>query len=108
MVPLAVLIVGSFVSVLDTTIVNVAISRIQNEFGGTTDQVQWVANGYTLAAGVVVPLSAWLSARFELSRLYILSLLGFGAGSALCGLAGSLNMLVAFRIVQAIGGGILP
>jgi EmrB/QacA subfamily drug resistance transporter len=107
-VPLVVLVVGSFVSVLDTTIVNVAISRIQTEFGGTTDQVQWVANGYTLAEGVVVPLSAWLSARFELSRLYILSLLGFGAGSALCGLAGSLNTLVAFRIVQAIGGGILP
>jgi EmrB/QacA subfamily drug resistance transporter len=107
-VPLVVLVVGSFMSVLDTTIVNVAISRIQNEFGGTTDQVQWVANGYTLAEGVVVPLSAWLSARFELSRLYILSLLGFGAGSALCGLAGSLNTLVAFRIVQAIGGGILP
>jgi EmrB/QacA subfamily drug resistance transporter len=107
-VPLVVLVVGTFMSVLDTTIVNVAISRIQNEFGGTTDQVQWVANGYTLAEGVVVPLSAWLSARFELSRLYILSLLGFGAGSALCGLAGSLNTLVAFRIVQAIGGGILP
>jgi EmrB/QacA subfamily drug resistance transporter len=108
MVPLLVLIVGSFVSVLDTSIVNVAISRIQNEFGATTEDVQWVANGYTLTLGVMVPLSAWLSARFGLSRLYIISLLGFGAGSALCGLAGSLNTLVAFRIVQAIGGGILP
>jgi EmrB/QacA subfamily drug resistance transporter len=108
LVPLVVLIVGSFMSVLDTSIVNVAISRIQNEFGATTDEVQWVANGYTLTLGVVVPLSAWLSVRFGLSRLYIISLLGFGAGSALCGLAGSLNTLVAFRIVQAIGGGILP
>src|SRR3954451_22678876 len=103
-VPLAVLIVGSFMSVLDTSIVNVAISRIQNEFGATTEDVQWVANGYTLTLGVVVPLSAWLSDRFGLSRLYIVSLLGFGAGSALCGLAGSLDMLVAFRIAQAIGG----
>jgi EmrB/QacA subfamily drug resistance transporter len=107
-VPLLVLIVGSFMSVLDTSIVNVAISRIQNEFGATTEDVQWVANGYTLTLGVVVPLSSWLSDRFGLSRLYIISLLGFGAGSALCGLAGSLNTLVAFRIVQAIGGGILP
>ena len=107
-VPLTVLIVGSFMSVLDTSIVNVAISRIQNEFGVTTDEVQWVANGYTLTLGVVVPLSSWLSARFGLSRLYTISLLGFGAGSALCGLAGSFNTLVAFRIVQAIGGGILP
>jgi EmrB/QacA subfamily drug resistance transporter len=107
-VPLVVLIAGSFMSVLDTSIVNVAISRIQNEFGATTDQVQWVVNGYTLTLGVVVPLSGWLSARFGLSRLYIVSLLGFAAGSALCGLAGSLNTLVAFRIVQAIAGGILP
>ena len=79
MVPLVVLIVGSFMSVLDTSIVNVAISRIQNEFGATTEDVQWVANGYTLTLGVVVPLSAWLSDRFGLSRLYVVSLLGFGA-----------------------------
>jgi EmrB/QacA subfamily drug resistance transporter len=107
-VPLMVLVVGSFMSTLDTSIVNVAISRIQNEFGATTEDVQWVANGYTLTLGVVVPLSSWLSDRIGLSRLYIISLLGFGAGSALCGLAGSLNTLVAFRIAQAIGGGILP
>lgn len=106
--PLMVLIVGSFMSVLDTSIVNVAISRLQNEFGVTTDEVQWVANGYTLTLAVVVPLSSWLSDRFGLSRLYIVSLLGFGAGSALCGLADTFNMLVAFRIVQALAGGILP
>jgi EmrB/QacA subfamily drug resistance transporter len=108
MVPLVVLIVGSFMSVLDTSIVNVAISRIQNEFGATTDEVQWVVNGYTLTLGVVVPLSGWLSDRFGLSRLYIVSMLSFAGGSALCGLAGSLNNLIAFRIVQAITGGILP
>ncbi|MGH3857347.1 MAG: hypothetical protein ACRDR6_28465, partial [Pseudonocardiaceae bacterium] len=51
MVPLVVLIVGSFMSVLDTSIVNVAISRIQNDFGATTEDVQWVANGYTLTLG---------------------------------------------------------
>jgi EmrB/QacA subfamily drug resistance transporter len=107
-VPLLVLVLGSFMSSLDTSIVNVAISRIQNEFGATTEDVQWVANGYTMTLGVVVPLSGWLSDRVGLSRLYIISLLGFGAGSALCGLAGSLNILVAFRIAQAIGGGILP
>jgi EmrB/QacA subfamily drug resistance transporter len=107
-VPLLVLIVGSFMSVLDTSIVNVAISRIQNDFGASTDDVQWVVNGYTLTLGVVVPLSGWLSDRFGLSRLYIVSLLGFAGGSALCGLATSLNTLVAFRIVQALAGGILP
>ena len=58
--PLLVLIIGSFMSILDTSIVNVAILTIQNEFGANTDDVQWVVTGYTLALGVVVPASAWL------------------------------------------------
>jgi EmrB/QacA subfamily drug resistance transporter len=106
--PLAVLIAGMFMSVLDISIVNVAINTIQNEFGVTTDDVQWVVTGYTLALGVVVPVTAWLGDRFGLSRVYNLALLAFAAGSALCGLAWDLNSLVIFRIVQAIGGGILP
>ena len=106
--PLAVLVAGMFMSVLDTSIVNVAIPTIQNEFGATTDDVQWVVTGYTLALGVVVPVSAWLGDRFGLSRVYNLALLAFAAGSALCGLAWDLNSLVVFRIVQAIPGGILP
>ncbi|HXT44187.1 MAG TPA: DHA2 family efflux MFS transporter permease subunit [Pseudonocardiaceae bacterium] len=106
--PLAVLIAGMFMSVLDISIVNVAIPTIQNEFGVTTDDVQWVVTGYTLALGVVVPVTAWLGDRFGLSRVYHLALLAFAVGSALCGLAWDLNSLVIFRIVQAIPGGILP
>jgi EmrB/QacA subfamily drug resistance transporter len=106
--PLLVLIVGSFMSVLDTSIVNVAIPTIQKEFGGTTQDVQWVLTGYTLMLGVVVPATAWLGNRFGLSRLYTVALLLFAAGSALCGLAWDLNSLVIFRLVQAIPGGILP
>jgi EmrB/QacA subfamily drug resistance transporter len=106
--PLMVLIIGMFMSVLDTSIVNVAIPTIQTEFGGTTDDVQWVVTGYTLTLGVVVPITAWLGDRVGLKRLYNLALLAFAAGSALCGLAGNLNMLVIFRIIQAIPGGILP
>ncbi len=106
--PLAVLIVGMFMSILDTSIVNVAIPTIQKDFGATTDQVQWVATAYTLALGVVVPLSAWLGNHFGMSRLYNMALLLFAGGSALCGLAWSLDSLVIFRIVQAIPGGILP
>ncbi|MGH3854008.1 MAG: DHA2 family efflux MFS transporter permease subunit [Pseudonocardiaceae bacterium] len=106
--PLAVLVAGMFMSVLDTSIVNVAIPTIQNDFGGTTDQVQWVVTGYTLTLGVVVPATAWLGDRFGLTRVYNLALLAFAAGSALCGLAWDLNSLVAFRIFQAIPGGILP
>ena len=106
--PLVVLIIGMFMSVLDTSIVNVAIPTIQNEFGGTTDQAQWVVTGYTLTLGVVVPITAWLGDRIGLKQLYNLALLAFAAGSALCGLAGDLNILVIFRIIQAIPGGILP
>ncbi|HET9117738.1 MAG TPA: DHA2 family efflux MFS transporter permease subunit, partial [Pseudonocardiaceae bacterium] len=106
--PLVVLIVGMFMSVLDTSIVNVAIPTIQNEFGANTDDVQWVVTAYTLALGVVVPCTAWLGDRFGLTRVYNFALLAFAAGSALCGLAWDLNSLVVFRIVQAIPGGILP
>ncbi len=106
--PLAVLIVGVFVSILDITIVNVALPTIQNEFGVTTDDAQWVVTAYALTEGVVVPVTAWLGYRFGLSRVYSLALLSFAAGSALCGLAWDLNSLVIFRIVQAIPGGILP
>lgn len=106
--PLAVLIVGMFMSILDISIVTVALPSIQDEFGGTTSDVQWVVTGYALTEGVVVPATAWLGDRFGLSRVYNLALLGFAAGSALCGFAWSLNTLVIFRIVQALLGGILP
>jgi EmrB/QacA subfamily drug resistance transporter len=106
--PLVVLIAGMFMSVLDTSIVNVAVPTIQNSFGATTDEVQWIATAYTLALGVVVPLSAWLSDRYGATLIYNVSLLAFAAGSALCGLAWSLDSLIVFRIVQAIPGGVLP
>jgi MFS family permease len=107
-VPLAVLIVGSFMSVLDSSIVNVAIPDIQVELSGSADAVAWVVTGYSLALGVVVPLSGWLGLRIGQTRLYVLAVLGFAAGSALCGLAWNLDSLIAFRILQAIPGGILP
>ena len=75
-VPLAVLIVGMFMSVLDISIINVAIPTMQRDFAATTDQIQWVENAYSLALGVVVPVSAWMAARFGPGRVYILSLLG--------------------------------
>ena len=107
-VPLLVLIAGMFMSVLDISIVNVAIPTIQNDFGVTTEDVQWIATAYSLALGVVVPVSGWLGDRFGPTRVYIVSLIGFAAGSALCGLAWNLESMIVFRILQAIPGGILP
>jgi EmrB/QacA subfamily drug resistance transporter len=107
-IPLAVLIVGMFMSILDISIVNVAIPTMQRDFSATTEQIQWVENAYSLALGVVVPVSAWLAARYGAGRVYNLSLLGFAAGSALCGLAWNLESIVAFRVLQAMPGGVLP
>jgi hypothetical protein len=69
--PLVVLIVGMFMSILDTSIVNVAIPTMQIDFSATTEEIQWVENAYSLALGVVVPVSAWFSGRFGPGRIYI-------------------------------------
>ncbi|MGH3672039.1 MAG: MDR family MFS transporter [Pseudonocardiaceae bacterium] len=105
---LAALIVGMFMSVLDTSIVNVAIPTMQNEFGTTAQDIQWISTAYTLCLGVVVPASAWLGDRLCMKRMYVIALVGFSVASALCGLAWDLNSMIVFRIVQAIPGGVLP
>jgi EmrB/QacA subfamily drug resistance transporter len=106
--PLVVLIVGMFMSILDTSIVNVAIPVIQKQFGVSTDSIQWISTSYTLTEGVIVPISAWLGARVGLKRLYIWSLVLFTVASALCGLSGDLGTMIFFRILQAIPGGLIP
>ncbi|MBB6377174.1 EmrB/QacA subfamily drug resistance transporter [Pseudonocardia eucalypti] len=106
--PLAVLIAGMFMSILDTSIVNVAMTSIRKDFGASTESVQWISTAYSLTEGVVVPASAWLGARFGLKRVYIWSLVLFTVASALCALAGGLGSLIFFRILQAIPGGVIP
>jgi len=108
LIPLSVLIVGSFMSVLDTSIVNVAIPRMQIDLSASVSDVEWVVTGYTLALGVIVPLSGWLGLRLGQTRLYVLAMFGFAFGSALCGLAWDLDSMIAFRVLQAIPGGALP
>jgi EmrB/QacA subfamily drug resistance transporter len=106
--PLAVVVIGMFMSVLDTSIVNVAIPTMQGQFGASPDDISWVATAYTLCLGIVVPTSAWLGERLGLRRMYLISLIGFSCFSALCGTADSLNMLIVYRILQAIPGGVIP
>jgi EmrB/QacA subfamily drug resistance transporter len=108
LLPLLVLIAGMFMSVLDTSIVNVAIPTMQTVLGASADEVEWIATAYTLALGVVVPVSSWVANRFGMTRVYVLSLLAFAAGSALCGMAWDLESMIVFRIVQAVAGGVLP
>jgi EmrB/QacA subfamily drug resistance transporter len=108
LIPLMVLVVGTFMSVLDTSIVNVAVPKIQIELNAAPDDVEWMVTGFTLVLGMVVPLSGWLGDRLGPSRLYILSMVGFALASALCGLAWDLTSMIIFRVLQAIPGGILP
>lgn len=98
---------GIFMSILDSTIVNIAIPHLQDAFGVSLNAVQWVLTAYTLAQGVATPLTAYLAARLGTKRLYLLALTAFTLSSALCGLAWNLPALIFFRILQAAGGAFL-
>src|SRR5437868_14623126 len=101
---LMVVIFGSFMSVLDSTIVNIAVPKLEAVFGVSLHTAQWVINGYTLALTVSVPFFGWLADRIGTKTTYITSLGLFTAASALCGFAANNTMLVAFRVLQGLGG----
>jgi EmrB/QacA subfamily drug resistance transporter len=102
-------ILGAIMSILDTTIVNVAIETLAHDFRAPLSTIQWVSTGYLLALSMVIPLSGWVVERFGAKRMWILSLVFFLAGSILSGAAWSATSLIAFRVLQGIGGGmILP
>jgi len=104
-----VVIIGSIMSILDTTIVNVALATLGRELHSTIADIQWVITGYMLSLAAVIPVTGWAARRFGAKPVYLLSLVLFTAGSALCGVAHSLDQLIAFRVIQGVGGGmILP
>ncbi len=84
-----VVVLGTIMSILDTTVVNVAIRTLAARFHTTLPTIQWVATGYTLALAAVIPLSGWVADRFGTKRLYMISIALFVCGSALSGLAWS-------------------
>ncbi len=102
-----VVILGMTMSILDTTIVNVALDTLGRELHTTLAQIQWVATGYLLSLAAVIPLTGWAARRFGAKRVYLASILLFTIGSALCGLAGSSTSLILFRVLQGIGGGMI-
>ena len=105
--PLLILVIGAFMAVLDTSIINVALPDMINVFGVDQQGIEWVSTAYTLALGVITPLSAWLGAKFGIRRMYVVALIIFTIGSGLCAFSWSLNSMIAFRIVQAVGGGLI-
>jgi DHA2 family multidrug resistance protein len=99
---------GAMLEVVDTSIVNVALTNMQNAFGATLTQVSWVVSSYAVANVIILPLTAWLGDRFGKKRYFVWSLIGFTAASALCGMAPNLPVLIAARVLQGImGGGLL-
>ena len=102
-----VVVLGAIMSILDVTVVNVAINTLAKEFKTTLPTIQWVATGYTLALATVIPLTGWAADRFGTKRLYMISLGLFACGSVLSGLAWSAESLIFFRILQGFGGGMI-
>jgi EmrB/QacA subfamily drug resistance transporter len=102
-----VVVLGAIMSILDVTVVNVAINHLTGEFKAPLSTIQWVATGYTLALATVIPVTGWASARFGTKRLYMVSIGLFVSGSALAGLAWSAESLIAFRVLQGLGGGMI-
>jgi EmrB/QacA subfamily drug resistance transporter len=102
-----VLMLGSFASGLDTTIVNVTLDRLVRSFDVSVATVQWVSTGYLLALTMIMPLTGWAVGRFGARAAWLASLGTFVLGSMLCGIAWSMPALIAFRVLQGLGGGML-
>ena len=98
---------GAVMSILDTTIVNVALATLGKDLHSSLATIQWVVTGYMLSLAAVIPVTGWASRRFGSKRIFLISLILFTLGSLLCGLATSDTELIAFRILQGVGGGMI-
>ena len=99
--------IGTFMAVLDATIVNVGLPKIMASFGVGIDKIEWVLTAYMLALAVMLPTSGWMADRFGYKRVYFLGLFLFTLGSFMCGYAPSENMLIFSRVIQGLGAGAL-
>ena len=102
-----VVILGMIMSILDTTIVNVALRTLGHDLHSSLAQIQWVITGYLLSLAAVIPITGWAARRFGAKRVYLTSLVLFTVGSALCAVATSTTELVLFRVLQGAGGGMI-
>ncbi|HLS75568.1 MAG TPA: DHA2 family efflux MFS transporter permease subunit [Nocardia sp.] len=102
-----VVVIGAIMSILDVTVVTVALPTFITEFETTYAIAAWTMTGYTLALATVIPLTGWAADRFGTKRLYLTALVLFVLGSLLCSVAWSIESLIAFRVIQGLGGGML-
>ena len=103
----AVLILGMFVSILNQTIINVALPPLMNEFNVSTSTAQWLITGFMLVNGILVPISAFLVSRFTYRKLFVAAMLFFTVESIICATSGNFTMMMTGRVIQAVGAGIL-
>jgi DHA2 family multidrug resistance protein len=96
---------GALLEVVDTSIVNVALTDIQASLGATLSEVSWVVSSYAVANVIILPMTAWLGHRFGKKKYFVFSLIAFTISSVMCGMATSLPMLVIARVIQGLGGG---
>src|SRR5271157_1542343 len=99
--------VGTFMAVLDSTIVNVGLTNIMNSFGTSVDKIEWIMTAYMLVMAVMLPASGWIADHFGYKRSYFTALLFFTLGSLLCGFAWNETVLIACRVIQGLGAGLL-
>src|SRR6202167_1463060 len=104
---IVILLTGAIPALLDTSIVNVAVDTIGRDLHTTVSSIQWVITGYLLSFAMVIPLSGWALARFGGRSVWMFSLALFLAGSVASGAAWNVARLIAFRVVQGIGGGMM-
>ncbi|KQN97820.1 DHA2 family efflux MFS transporter permease subunit [Paenibacillus sp. Leaf72] len=104
-VPMIAIISGIFMVILDSTAMNVALSRLVIDFKTDLPTIQWTVTGYMLATAAVIPLSGWLSDRFGAKNIFLGSVVAFTLASLLCALPSSAEWLIVFRIIQGLGGG---
>ncbi|MDH6224243.1 MULTISPECIES: DHA2 family efflux MFS transporter permease subunit [Streptomyces] len=102
-----VVVIGAIMSILDVTVVSVALPTLQREFDASYATVAWTMTAYTLALAAVIPITGWAADRFGTRRLYLASIVLFVAGSALCSFAWDIGPLIVFRALQGLGGGML-
>jgi EmrB/QacA subfamily drug resistance transporter len=98
---------GAVMSILDTTIVNVALATLGKQLHTTLTHTQWVITAYMLSLAAVIPVTGWASRRFGAKPVFLVSLTLFTLGSLLCGLSTSISELIAFRVLQGVGGGMI-
>jgi EmrB/QacA subfamily drug resistance transporter len=107
-VALAVVLSGTIMTILDSTIVNIAIPTLQHDLhAGSYSDIAWVVTGYLLAQGAVIPLTGWATDRWGTKRLYLITIVTFTVASMLCGISQNLGELIFFRVIQGVGGGML-